>query len=124
MRRHRAPAHGKQERRRVACRAIWKHTPLMSAGVLALSLSFLQGLMLEDSCPGVLSSSMGWCWDASPYICLRTAQMAGPACTRAEADATAAGLVLEPLPTGAWAFLSVTTAIATNTLSFGQVWAR
>ncbi|KAK9820754.1 hypothetical protein WJX81_000132 [Elliptochloris bilobata] len=33
---------------------------------------------------------------------------------------TIAGLVLEPLPTGAWAFLAVTTAVATNTLSFGQ----
>ena len=28
--------------------------------------------------------------------------------------------MLEPLPTGAWAFLAVTTAVATNTLSFGQ----
>jgi hypothetical protein len=28
------------------------------------------------------------------------------------------GLVLEPLPVGAWAFLSVATAIATKTLSF------
>ena len=31
-----------------------------------------------------------------------------------------AGLVLEPLPTGAWAFLAVTTAIFTKTLTFGQ----
>jgi di/tricarboxylate transporter len=31
-----------------------------------------------------------------------------------------AGLVLEPLPTGAWAFLAVTAAVATKTLSFAQ----
>ena len=31
-----------------------------------------------------------------------------------------AGLVLEPLPTGAWAFLAVTTAIVTKTLTFQQ----
>lgn len=31
---------------------------------------------------------------------------------------TIAGLVLEPLPVGAWAFMAVTTAIATKTLSF------
>ncbi|EFN55902.1 hypothetical protein CHLNCDRAFT_56149 [Chlorella variabilis] len=31
---------------------------------------------------------------------------------------TIAGLVLEPLPVGAWAFLSVSTAIATKTLTF------
>ena len=30
------------------------------------------------------------------------------------------GLVLEPLPTGAWAFLSVTAAVFTKTLSFSQ----
>ena len=29
--------------------------------------------------------------------------------------------MLEPLPTGAWSFLAVTAAIATNTLSFAQV---
>ena len=33
---------------------------------------------------------------------------------------TIAGLVLEPLPVGAWAFLSATVAIATKTLSFTQ----
>lgn len=32
-----------------------------------------------------------------------------------------AGLVLEPLPVGAWAMLSVTTAVATKTLTFAQV---
>lgn len=32
-----------------------------------------------------------------------------------------AGLVLEPLPVGAWAFLAVTTAVATKTLTFAQV---
>ncbi|KAK9867232.1 hypothetical protein WJX84_005620 [Apatococcus fuscideae] len=32
--------------------------------------------------------------------------------------ATIAGLVLEPLPTGAWAFLAVTVAVVTKTLSF------
>lgn len=32
-----------------------------------------------------------------------------------------AGLVLEPLPVGAWAFMAVTTAIATKTLTFAQV---
>lgn len=31
-----------------------------------------------------------------------------------------AGLVLEPLPTGAWAFLAVTAAVATGTLTFSQ----
>ncbi|GAB4819400.1 hypothetical protein N2152v2_006446 [Parachlorella kessleri] len=31
---------------------------------------------------------------------------------------TIAGLVLEPLPVGAWAFLAVTTAVATKTLTF------
>jgi divalent anion:Na+ symporter, DASS family len=31
---------------------------------------------------------------------------------------TIAGLVLEPLPVGAWAFLAVTAAIATKTLTF------
>lgn len=31
---------------------------------------------------------------------------------------TIAGLVLEPLPVGAWAFISATTAIATKTLTF------
>ena len=31
-----------------------------------------------------------------------------------------AGLVLEPLPVGAWAFLSVTTAVFTKTLTFSQ----
>lgn len=31
-----------------------------------------------------------------------------------------AGLVLEPLPTGAWAFLAVTAAIFTKTLTFAQ----
>jgi hypothetical protein len=31
-----------------------------------------------------------------------------------------AGLVLEPLPVGAWAFLSVTAAIFTKTLTFSQ----
>ncbi|KAK9815699.1 hypothetical protein WJX72_008247 [[Myrmecia] bisecta] len=31
---------------------------------------------------------------------------------------TIAGLVLEPLPTGAWAFLAVTTAVFTKTLTF------
>ena len=30
------------------------------------------------------------------------------------------GLVLEPLPTGAWAFLAVTVTIFTKTLSFQQ----
>ena len=30
------------------------------------------------------------------------------------------GLVLEPLPTGAWAFLGVTTAVFTKTLTFSQ----
>ncbi|GAB4815894.1 hypothetical protein N2152v2_002940 [Parachlorella kessleri] len=30
------------------------------------------------------------------------------------------GLVLEPLPVGAWAFLAATTAVATRTLSFAQ----
>ncbi len=30
------------------------------------------------------------------------------------------GLVLEPLPTGAWAFLAVTVSIFTKTLSFTQ----
>ncbi|KAL4428826.1 hypothetical protein ABPG77_005264 [Micractinium sp. CCAP 211/92] len=33
---------------------------------------------------------------------------------------TIAGLVLEPLPVGAWAFMAVTTAIATKTLTFAQ----
>ena len=33
---------------------------------------------------------------------------------------TIAGLVLEPLPVGAWAFLSATVAIATKTLTFTQ----
>ncbi|KAL6785363.1 LCI20 [Auxenochlorella protothecoides x Auxenochlorella symbiontica] len=33
---------------------------------------------------------------------------------------TIAGLVLEPLPVGAWAFLGVTTAVATKTLTFAQ----
>ena len=32
----------------------------------------------------------------------------------------AAGLVLEPLPTGAWAFLAITTAIFTKVLTFPQ----
>ncbi len=32
-----------------------------------------------------------------------------------------AGLVLEPLPVGAWAMLAVTTAVATKTLTFAQV---
>lgn len=31
-----------------------------------------------------------------------------------------AGLVLEPLPVGAWAFLSVTVAVFTKTLTFAQ----
>jgi len=31
-----------------------------------------------------------------------------------------AGLVLEPLPTGAWAFLAVTTAVFTKVLTFPQ----
>ncbi len=31
-----------------------------------------------------------------------------------------AGLVLEPLPVGAWAFLSVTTSVLTKTLTFTQ----
>ena len=31
-----------------------------------------------------------------------------------------AGLVLEPLPVGAWAFLSVTAAVFTKTLTFSQ----
>lgn len=31
---------------------------------------------------------------------------------------TIAGLVLEPLPVGAWAFLAATTAVATKTLTF------
>lgn len=31
-----------------------------------------------------------------------------------------AGLVLEPLPTGAWAFLTATTVVATKTLTFAQ----
>lgn len=31
---------------------------------------------------------------------------------------TIAGLVLEPLPVGAWSFLAVTTAVATKTLTF------
>lgn len=30
------------------------------------------------------------------------------------------GLVLEPLPVGAWAFLGVTVAVATKTLTFAQ----
>lgn len=30
------------------------------------------------------------------------------------------GLVLEPLPTGAWAFLTATTVVATKTLTFSQ----
>jgi divalent anion:Na+ symporter, DASS family len=34
--------------------------------------------------------------------------------------ATIAGLVLEPLPTGAWAFLAATTVVATKTLTFSQ----
>lgn len=33
---------------------------------------------------------------------------------------TITGLVLEPLPVGAWAFLSVTTAVFTKTLTFSQ----
>lgn len=33
---------------------------------------------------------------------------------------TIAGLVLEPLPVGAWAFLSATVAIATKTLTFTE----
>ncbi|PRW20804.1 Dicarboxylate transporter chloroplastic [Chlorella sorokiniana] len=33
---------------------------------------------------------------------------------------TIAGLVLEPLPVGAWAMLAVTTAVATKTLTFAQ----
>eukprot|EP00884_Botryococcus_braunii_P000763 jgi/Botrbrau1/10688/Bobra.139_2s0018.1 len=33
---------------------------------------------------------------------------------------TIAGLVLEPLPTGAWALLGVTTAVLTKTLTFSQ----
>eukprot|EP01024_Parvocaulis_polyphysoides_P011097 TRINITY_DN13902_c2_g1_i2.p1 TRINITY_DN13902_c2_g1~~TRINITY_DN13902_c2_g1_i2.p1 ORF type:complete len:452 (-),score=51.75 TRINITY_DN13902_c2_g1_i2:153-1508(-) len=33
---------------------------------------------------------------------------------------TIVGLVAEPLPTGAWAFIAITTAVATKTLSFGQ----
>lgn len=33
---------------------------------------------------------------------------------------TIAGLVLEPLPVGAWAFLAVTTAVATKTLTFAN----
>ncbi|KAL3130986.1 cytochrome P450-dit2 [Trebouxia sp. C0009 RCD-2024] len=33
---------------------------------------------------------------------------------------TITGLVLEPLPTGAWAFLSVTAAVFTKTLTFSQ----
>ena len=31
-----------------------------------------------------------------------------------------AGLVLEPLPVGAWAFLAVTVAVATKTLTFAS----
>ena len=31
-----------------------------------------------------------------------------------------AGLVLAPLPTGAWAFLTATVAVATKTLTFSQ----
>ena len=34
-----------------------------------------------------------------------------------------AGLVLEPLPVGAWAFLAATTAVATKTLNFAQAFA-
>lgn len=30
------------------------------------------------------------------------------------------GLVLEPLPTGAWAFLTATLVVATKTLTFAQ----
>eukprot|EP01026_Neomeris_dumetosa_P043776 TRINITY_DN36780_c1_g1_i2.p1 TRINITY_DN36780_c1_g1~~TRINITY_DN36780_c1_g1_i2.p1 ORF type:complete len:537 (-),score=49.51 TRINITY_DN36780_c1_g1_i2:244-1854(-) len=34
--------------------------------------------------------------------------------------ATVVGLVAEPLPTGAWAFMGITTAVATKTLTFPQ----
>jgi DASS family divalent anion:Na+ symporter len=34
--------------------------------------------------------------------------------------ATVAGLVLSPLPVGAWAFLGLTTAVVTKTLTFAQ----
>ena len=39
---------------------------------------------------------------------------------RCELSCIFAGLVLEPLPTGAWAFLAVTTAVATKVLTFPQ----
>lgn len=49
--------------------------------------------------------------------CLFTYRFLG--CTPPRTRA-AAGLVLEPLPVGAWAFMAVTTAIATKTLTFAQ----
>ena len=34
---------------------------------------------------------------------------------------TILGLVLDPLPVGAWAFMAVTVAVATKTLTFAEV---
>jgi DASS family divalent anion:Na+ symporter len=36
---------------------------------------------------------------------------------------TILGLVLDPLPVGAWAFLAVTTCVVTKTLTFAQAFA-
>lgn len=44
----------------------------------------------------------------------------GDSATLSEQPHLCAGLVLEPLPVGAWAFLSVTAAIFTKTLTFSQ----
>jgi hypothetical protein len=35
---------------------------------------------------------------------------------------TILGLVLAPLPVGAWAFIAITVTVATKTLTFAQVW--
>ena len=34
---------------------------------------------------------------------------------------TILGLILDPLPVGAWALIAVTVTLATNTLTFAQV---
>ena len=38
-------------------------------------------------------------------------------------SSTILGLVLDPLPVGAWAFIAVTACVVTKTLTFGQAFA-
>lgn len=85
-------------------------SPTPSTGTLALKGAKLVPAMLAVG----LGLVLVFCVPKPPEVTAQAWQLLGIFV------ATIAGLVIEPLPVGAWAFLGMTTAVVTKTLTFGM----